>query len=164
MGVLKLLAPITLQAEHELGDFESGVVVLDDWLKRRAHTNQIGGASRTYVAANELGVVIGYYAISTGTLSIADAPGKLHRNMPDPIPMTVIGRLAVDRSEQGKGLGVALLQDAVLRIRQAAAIMGIRGIMVHAISNEAKQFYEQHGFVADAKHPMTLLMSIADQI
>ncbi len=155
-------APVVLQSEHEVGDFDSGVIVLDDWLKRRARTNQLTGASRTYVVANALGVVIGYYAISAGTLSISDAPGKLRRNMPDPIPMAVIGRLAVDHSEQSKGLGVALLQDAVLRIRQAASIMGIRGIMVHAISNDAKQFYERHGFSADAKHPMTLLVSIAD--
>ena len=80
--------------------------------------------------------------------------------MPDPVPMIVLGRLAVDHRWQSKGLGVALLQDAVLRTVQAAEIMGIRGILVHAISDEAKAFYERYGFRASPKNPMTLVLSV----
>ncbi len=157
---MKLIAPIALAAEHHLADFNSGVATLDDWLKRRARANQASGASRTYVVADGRGRVFGYYAIASGALGLAEAPGHVRRNMPDPIPMAIIGRLAVDTSQQGRGLGVGLLQDAVLRIRHAASIMGIRGMLVHAISDEAKRFYEHHGFVAGVGQPMTLVLPL----
>ena len=157
-----LRAPVLLDGEHRLDQFDSGVASLDDWLKRRARANQVSGASRTYVVANDEGIVVAYYALASGALAVAEAPGKIRRNMPDPIPMAILGRLAVDRSHQGHGLGVALLQDAVLRVRQAANIMGIRGVLVHAISEDAKRFYERHGFTGDDRHPMTLVLSIAE--
>lgn len=157
-----LQAPVLLAAEHRLDQFDSGVATLDDWLKRRARANQMNGASRTYVVADNAHSVVGYYAIASGGLAIAEAPGCVKRNMPDPIPMAVLGRLAVDRTRHGQGLGVALLQDAVLRVRQAGYIMGIRGILVHAISDEAKRFYEHHGFVPAKNQPMTLILSIAE--
>jgi len=158
-----LQAPAPLADAHLLDAFNSGVPVLDDWLKRRARANQASGASRSYVVADEAGRVMAYYALASGALVSAEAPGRLKRNMPDPIPMAIIGRLAVDLSLQGQGLGVALLQDAVLRTRQAAAILGIRGILVHAISEDAKRFYERCGFTAGSANPMTLVMSIADR-
>jgi GNAT superfamily N-acetyltransferase len=154
-----LSAPTLLGETHDLVQFQSGNDTLDDWLRRRARANQVSGASRTYVVADDLRVV-GYYCLASGALDLADAPGTVRRNMPDPIPMAVLGRLAVDREWQGKGLGVALLQDAVLRTTQAAAIMGIRGLLVHAISDAAKTFYERHGFTASPKHPMTLVLSL----
>lgn len=80
--------------------------------------------------------------------------------MPDPIPMAILGRLAVDMGWQGKGLGTALIQDAVLRTTQAASILGIRGLLVHAISDEAKAFYEGYGFTATPKNPLTLVLSL----
>lgn len=132
---------------------------MDDWLKRRARANQISGASRTYVVA-EAGKVVAYYCLSSGALALNDAPGGLKRNMPDPIPMAILGRLAVDQSWQGRGLGVALLRDAVERTQTASAILGIRGLIVHALSDEAKAFYEHHGFVASPVRPMTLVMSL----
>lgn len=153
-----LLAPALLADAHQLDSFDSGIASLDDWLKRRARANQLNGASRTYVVADDAGRVVGYYALASGALAPMDAPG---RNMPDPIPMAILGRLAVDRTCQGQGLGVALLQDAVLRIRQAASIMGIRGILVHAISDDAKRFYEHHGFIAGPRQSMTLILSLA---
>jgi GNAT superfamily N-acetyltransferase len=103
--------------------------------------------------------VVGYYCLASGALSLANAPGKLRR-MPDPIPMAVLGRLAVDRSWHGRGLGVALLQDVALRTSQAAAILGIRGLLVHALSAEAKAFYERYGFTASPTPPMTLVLSV----
>jgi GNAT superfamily N-acetyltransferase len=156
-----LQAPALLTAAHVLSSFDSGVASLDDWLRRRAAANQLSGASRTYVVATEAQDVMGYYALASGALAAADAPGRVKRNMPDPIPMAILGRLAVDRSMQGRGLGVALLQDAVLRVREAASIMGIRGMLVHAISAEAQAFYEHHGFVSSINNPRTLILSMA---
>ena len=154
-----LTAPTLLGAEHQLDGFASGVASLDDWLKRRARANQVSGASRTYVVA-ETGRVVGYYCLASGALALSEAPAGIKRNMPDPVPMAILGRLAVDQILQGHGMGSALLQDAVERTQAAAAILGIRGLLVHALSDEAKAFYEYHGFVASASRPMTLVMSL----
>lgn len=152
-------APAPLSAEHLVEGFTSGTASLDDWLKRRARANQVSGACRTYVAT-EAGRVVGYYCLASGALALNDAPGGLRRNMPDPIPMAILGRLAVDQTWQGRGLGAALLRDAVERTQAASAILGIRGLLVHALSDEGKSFYEQHGFVASASRPMTLVLSL----
>lgn len=104
--------------------------------------------------------MVGYYCLSSGGLDLAEAPGAIRRNMPDPIPIAVLGRLAIDVNWQGKGLGAALLQDAVMRTGQAAAILGIGGVLVHAISEEARAFYEHYGFAASPKNPMTLVLSL----
>jgi GNAT superfamily N-acetyltransferase len=154
-----LSTPTLLNDEYDLELFQSGTDNLDEWLRRRARANQVSGASRTYVVA-EGRRVAGYYCLSSGGLDLASAPGALHRNMPDPIPMAILGRLAVDVNWQGKGLGTALLQDAVLRTGQAAEILGIRGILVHAISEDAKAFYERYGFAASPNNPMTLVLSL----
>jgi GNAT superfamily N-acetyltransferase len=159
LGIVTTSAPEPLQEEHETDHFNSGVSLLDDWLKRRARSNQANGASRTYVVA-EGRRVVGYYCLASGALGVVDAPGPIRRNMPDPIPMIILGRLAVDQSAQGSGLGAALLQDATIRAAEAAAIIGIRGILVHAISNEAKGFYEYYGFVPSPTMPMTLVLSL----
>ena len=157
---MSLCPPAPLADAHVVDNFVSGVAPLDDWLKRRARANQVAGASRTYVVAMEAGDIVGYYALASGGLAQTEAPGALRRNMPDPIPMAILGRLAVHRDHQRRGLGVALLQDAVLRVRQAAMILGIRGILVHAISEEAKTFYLHHGFVAGDGSPTTLILSL----
>ena len=154
-----LSAPALLGEAHDLQLFDSGHDSLDEWLRRRARANQVSGASRTYVVC-EGERVVAYYCLSSGALAVADAPGAIRRNMPDPVPMAVLGRLAIDRNWQGKGIGPALLQDAVLRTGQAAHIMGIRGLLVHAISDEAKAFYEYHGFTASPANPMTLVLSL----
>lgn len=159
-----LRPPEPLDASHSLEAFSSGVPSLDDWLKRRARTNHASGASRTYVVADEGNRVVGYYALASGALASSEAPGRLRRNMPDPIPMAVLGRLAIDSDHQGQGVGVALLRDAVLRVRQASSILGIRGLLVHAISEDAKAFYEHHGFTAGVNAPMTLVLSLAGDI
>ena len=156
----ELGAPEHLTALHDLTEFDSGEPSLDDWLRRRACANEESGASRTYVVcARER--VVGYYALATGAVGRADAAGGIRRNMPDPIPMMVLGRLAVDRAYQRRGLGAALLGDAVLRTLQAAEIGGIRGVLVHAISDEAGRFYERNGFLASPMNPMTLMISVA---
>ncbi len=154
-----LSAPAPLHDGHDLEPFQCGVASLDEWLKRRAHGNQESGASRSYVIAvgNR---VVGYYCLASGAIAAFDAPGKIRRNMPHPIPIAVLGRLAIDRNWQGKGIGLALLQDAVLRTAEAARILGIRGLVVHALSDSAKAFYERHGFTPSPTHPMTLLLSL----
>jgi len=154
-------APEHLTSQHDLEGFASGVSALDDWLRRHALANEQTGASRTYVV-NANGRVVGYYALAAGGVAHAAAPGRVRRNMPDPVPVMVLGRLAVDRTYQGHGLGVGLLRDAILRTLQAADVAGIRAILVHATSDEAKRFYERHGFVASPIDPMTLMITIAD--
>jgi len=156
---MTLSAPVLLSAEHALDDFTCGVASLDEWLKRRAYPNQVSGASRTYVVT-EGRRVVGYYCLASGALALNIAPSSVRRNMPDPVPMAVLGRLAIDRLWQGKGLGAAMLQDAVMRSAQAGGIIGILGLLVHAISDEAKIFYEHYGFTASPTQPMTLVLSL----
>jgi len=158
---LTLAAPQPIQDNHDIGDFDSGVSVLDDWLKRRARANQASGASRSYIVC-EGERVVAYYALASGAVEIQQATGRVRRNMPDPVPIVVLGRLAVARSDQGRGLGRALMRDAAKRILQAADIVGIRATIVHAISPEAKAFYLALGFEASPLQPMTLMATIAD--
>lgn len=156
---MTLKPPELLTDHHQLDEFSCGIPTLDTWLIRRARNNTRSGASRTYVLAKD-DRVIGYYAIASGALALSDAPGRIKRNMPDPIPVAILGRLAIDQRHQGQGLGVALLGDAVRRVTRAASILGIRGILVHAINDDAKRFYEHHGFVPGATAPMTLIFPL----
>ncbi len=153
--------PEKLSSEHDLLQFRCGEPALDDWLRRRALQNEKGGASRTYVACVGKRVV-GYYALAVGAVAHLEAPGRVRRNMPDPVPVMVIGRLAVEETVQGRSVGPALLKDAVLRTLQAAEIAGIRAILVHAISERAKRFYEKWGFIASPVEPMTLMITVAE--
>src|SRR5258706_6002701 len=131
-GTAEIGAPEHLDSTHDLSKFESGVAALDDWLKRRALANEGTGASRTYVIS-AAGRVIGYYALATGAVALQTATGRTRRNMPEPIPVMVLGRLAVDANHQDEGLGRALLRDAILRTLQAASIGGTPAILVHTI-------------------------------
>lgn len=153
--------PEPLTAAHRLDEFDSGVASLDSWLQRRALANQRSGASRTFVAVRD-GQVRAYYALASGAVALDAAPGRFRRNMPDPIPVVVLGRLAVDRSAQGSGIGRALVRDAGLRVLHAAAAIGIRGMIVHALSDATKTFYERVGFEASPLDPMLLLITLAD--
>jgi predicted N-acetyltransferase YhbS len=155
----ELSAPEKLNPAHDRSQFRCGEPELDDWLKRRALHKEEGGASRTYVVCAGQQVV-GYYALAAGAVAHSDAPGRVKRNMPNPIPVMVIGRLAMDIKFQGRGIGSALLKDAVFRTVQAAEIAGIRAILVHAISESAKRFYEKLGFIASPTNPMTLMITV----
>lgn len=157
----KLSPPESLDAHHEVQEFNSGEASLDEWLRRRARANQVAGASRTYVICEDKRVV-GYYALATGAVTVESAPGRFRRNMPDPIPVAVLARLAVDHRWQGKGLGRALFRDAARRVANAADAIGIRGIVVHAISPEAKMFYVALGFDPSPREPMLLMVTLAD--
>ncbi|MBW4607694.1 MAG: GNAT family N-acetyltransferase [Hassallia sp. WJT32-NPBG1] len=153
--------PQPIKPEHDLRDFDSGNLELDDWLRKRALKNEDSGASRTYVVTVEQ-KVIAYYCLANGSVVNTSAPSRVRRNMPDPIPVMVIGRLAVDYNWQSQGIGRALLRDAVLRTLQAATIAGIRAILVHALNEEAKQFYEKCGFISSPVASMTLMVTIKD--
>jgi predicted N-acetyltransferase YhbS len=158
---MTLSPPEPLADHHETEAFASGVESLDTWLKRRAMKNQATGASRTFVAC-EGRRVVAYYALASSAIAVAEAAGRFRRNMPDPIPVVVLGRLAVDQSLQGKGIGRALVRDAGQRVIQAADVIGIRGLIVQALSAEAKTFYEQVGFDPSPLDPMILMITLAD--
>jgi predicted N-acetyltransferase YhbS len=154
-----LSAPEPLAPHHAIDTFDSGIAALDDWLKHRARHNEAEGASRTFVVCSGQRVV-GYYSLAAGAVLRNTATPKVRRNMPEPAPVVLLGRLAIDRAWQKKGLGADLLRDAVLRTLTAAELIGVRAILVHAISEEAKTFYEKHGFRASPVEPMTLMITI----
>ncbi|MGI9449749.1 MAG: GNAT family N-acetyltransferase [Geminicoccaceae bacterium] len=158
---MSLSAPEPLVADHQLDGFTCRQATLDGWLKTRALKNEREGASRTYVVC-EGKAVVGYYALAVGSVMAAEAPGKVRRNMPDPIPVMVLGRLAIDQTRQGQGIGSALLRDAIFRTLQAAEIGGMRALMVHAIDDAAARFYEHHGFMRSPIDPATLMITLKD--
>lgn len=153
--------PEKLSSTHNLSDFDSGEPVLDNWLRWRALHNEASGASRTYAVCLRK-TVVGYYTLAVGAVAHAEVAGRVRRNMPDPLPVMVLGRLAVDKSFQRRGIGKGLLRDAVLRTVQAAEIAGIRAILVHAISEPAKRFYEGCGFIASPIDPLTVVLTVAE--
>ncbi len=157
-----LFAPAPLSDHHVLEDFDSRTPLLDDWLKRRARTNQSNGASRTFVVATDDHKVVAYYALASSSIANTETSGRFRRNMPDPIPVVTLARLAVDREFQKLGLGRDLVQDAGKRMIAAADLIGIRGMIVHAISEEAKAFYLARGFLPSPTNEMTLMISLAD--
>ena len=158
---MALSRPELLADHHDLENFASGESSLDDWLRRRARANQLSGASRTYVVS-EGDRVAGYYALASGAVAPEVVPGRFRRNMPDPIPVVILGRLAVDRTWQGRGLGRGLFRDAAQRVVQAADAIGVRGILVHAISDQARDFYLALGFDECPGQPMVLVVTLAD--
>jgi GNAT superfamily N-acetyltransferase len=134
-----LSAPVPLTAEHDLSGFDCGEPALNDWLRHRALKNE-SRFSRTYVVC-EGNLVVAYFCISAGAVERAAAPGKVRRNAPDTIPVSVIGRLAVSRDHAGKGLGADMLSDALRRIAVASQSIGIGAVLVHAKDDAAKRFY-----------------------
>ena len=157
MGVISTLAPLC--SDHDTTRLNCGNDTLNDWLIKRVLKNQDSGASRTFVI-NSNKRVIGYYALASGSVEWLAAPGSIARNMPEPVPVVVLGRLAVDVDYQGHRLGAALLKDAMLRTLAVSHEVGIRAMLVHAISDEAKQFYRRYGFQESPIDAMTLMLSI----
>ena len=158
---LQISAPEPLSSVHRLDEFECGERVLDEWLKRRAQANQLSGGSRTFVVADQDNRVCGYYAMAAGAVAHQMATSSVRRNMPDPVPVMVLARLAVDQRAQGMHLGASLLQDAVNRTVAVSLNAGVRALLVHALHDRAKQFYEHYGFQASPVHPMTLMLRIS---
>lgn len=157
---LLLSAPQPLAASHIISEFDCGEASLDDWLKRRALINQVSGASRTFVVGDQDNRVCGYYALAAGAVAHQLATGAVRRNMPDPIPVLILARLAVDRHAQGIKLGAGLLQDAVNRAGSVALNAGVRALVVHALNEKARAFYEYYGFSISPIHPLTLMLRL----
>lgn len=134
-----LSAPVPLTAGHDLSEFDSGEPSLNDWLRHRALKNE-SRFSRTYVVC-EGRRVVAYFCIAAGAVERGAAPGKVRRNAPDTIPVSVIGRLAVDRAHAGKGLGADILSDALRRIAVASQSIGIGAVLAHAKDAAARRFY-----------------------
>jgi GNAT superfamily N-acetyltransferase len=158
---VKLSTPEPLAPHHELESFFCGEPALDDWLKKRALANQVSGASRTFVACDGK-LVRAYYALASSAVSVASGTGRFRRNMPEPIPVVVLGRLAVAEDQHGKGIGRALFQDAARRVINAADAIGIRGMIVHALSENAAAFYRGLGLDPSPLDPMTPMVTLAD--
>lgn len=147
--------------EHRLDNFDSGEPSLDEWLKRRAIRNHTLGASRCFVICDHKNEVVGYYCLSAGAISRDSAPKAMQRNMPNPLPVLILGRLAIDKKYHNNGLGSALLRDAMIRSVTIAENTGIFAILIHSLSEQAKRFYLSRGFVESPIEPMTLFMTLA---
>jgi GNAT superfamily N-acetyltransferase len=150
-----------LSPGHTLAGFDCGEPILDEWLLRRALANQARGASRTYVVT-EGGVVVGYYCLSAGAVARQEATAPLRRNMPDPVPIMVLGRLAVRRDLAGRGIGTGMLADAIRRTLQVAEIAGVAALLVHALHQRAAEFYLSQGFHRSPVGEMTLMLALAE--
>ncbi|HBJ0321376.1 TPA: GNAT family N-acetyltransferase [Escherichia coli] len=154
--------PEPLMARHQFTSFCSGVETMDNWLKQRALKNQLAGASRTFVSCDTYSNVLAYYSLASSAVETYVATGRFRRNMPEPIPVVVLGRLAIDKSLQGQGIDRAMVRDAGLRVLQAAEVIGIRGMLVHALSDQAREFYLRVGFEPSPVDSMILMATLAD--
>ncbi len=154
-------APRPIRDDDDFAEFESGDDSLDHYLRTRAVPNHAEGASRCYVTCRAARVV-GFYALASASVERSDATGAVRRNMPEPIPVILLSRLAVDRREQGRGLGRGLLRDAIIRSVRAADLIGVRALLVHAIDDEARNFYSHFGFMPSPTDPMHLLLLMKD--
>lgn len=153
--------PVPLSDEHRLEGFRCTAHLLARWLVARARKNHRDGASKCFVACADRRNVVGYYALAAGAVSHVVTPGNIRRNMPDPVPVAVLGRLAVHADWTGQGIGRGLLKDAVQRTLQLAGQIGIRALLCHAIDDEAKAFYLKHGFIESPIDPMTVMLGLA---
>jgi predicted N-acetyltransferase YhbS len=160
-SVMAPSAPEPLGEGHEFNVFDCGNDDLNNWLRKFARKNARDDTSRTYVVCVD-NQVVAYYCLAVGSVDHKCAPRKWRHGRPNPIPMMVLGRLAVDRDWQGKYVGSGLLKDAVKRTLEAAEIAGIHGIVVHAISDEAKRFYEERGFEVSPIAEMTMMVTLKD--
>jgi GNAT superfamily N-acetyltransferase len=158
---VNLRAPVPLSPVHALNDFDCGEPELNAWLQRRALANHTSGATRCFVSLDDAGRVMGYYALAAGAVTRRDATTVVRRNMPEPVPVMVLARLAVDLRARGRRLGGALLRDAWQRCEIVSREAGVRAMLVHALDERACGFYERYGFVRSPIHPLTLMLPLA---
>ena len=157
-----LTAPALLTKDHDRNSFDCGVPALNDYLKKYALQNQKRHAARTYVATRN-NRIVGYYSLAYGSVSLEDTPQSVRSGLPrHQVPVILLARLAVDSSEQGRGLGAALLKDAYFRTIQAAEIAGLRAMLVHAKDDSAKRFYKKFGFEASPIDAYHLFLRVPD--
>lgn len=152
-----------LSSRHAFDAFDCGNEALNRFLKNHALVNQAAGATRTYVVCRPAGSVVGYYSLCTGAVEAAAAPTRIGKGLArHPIPVLLLARLAVAKDAQGQGLGKALLKDALLRVAQAADIVGVRALLVHAKDEAAAAWYAKFGFAASPTDPLHLYLLIKD--
>lgn len=159
-------SPERLHGKHRLDGFVCRHSSLTQWLQRRALQNQALGASNCFVVCSDAGdglEVVGYYALAAGSLDHRMAVGRIRRNMPDPIPVAVLGRLAVHSGWTGQGIGAGLLKDAILRcIKVAGEGPGVRAMLCHAIDDDARGFYLRHGFMQSPVAELTMMLGLVE--
>ncbi|MDR0990405.1 MAG: GNAT family N-acetyltransferase [Propionibacteriaceae bacterium] len=158
------ITPRPIKADDDLAQFSCGTGTLDHWLKNRAKPNEISRASRTFVTTpvDQPQRVVGYFALAAGSVELRQASGRVRRNMPSPIPVVVLARLAVDTSWQRRGLGISLLQDSIIRSVAAGRQIGLRAMLVHAVDETAAAFYDRLGFTAAPPGGLTYMATIDD--
>ena len=154
----RLSAPVAITAEHDCSAFSCAHRSLGEWLRKRALANQVSGGSRTYVVCAVGGKVVAYYALAPGAVAPREATGAVRRNMPSPVPVYVLARLAVDQAWRGQGIGSGLLKDALMRCTQASGLVGGRALLCHAIDEQARAFYLRHGFQPSPLDPLTVML------
>lgn len=156
--------PEAFRASHDIEDFDCGAESLNRWLKKHATQAAAVGSARTFVIYdNDQDRIVGYHALTAASIGHSEATPRAAKGMPrHPIPAILLARLAVDRSVQGRGIGAWLLRDAMLRTLSAAELVGIRVVLVHAIDDEARSFYERHGFEPSPTDALNLQMLIKD--
>lgn len=151
-----------LSREHDLSAFDCAKATLNQWLRKFAWTNQQADSAKTYVALDGHRV-IGYYALTTGSVHKHESPQRIAKGLANhPMGVVLLARLAVDQTQQGKGLGKALLFDALSRIEEAAEIVGVRTVLVHAIDEAARRFYLHFEFEESPVDPYQLLLLLKD--
>jgi GNAT superfamily N-acetyltransferase len=151
-----------IAAAHDTSDFDCGKAELTDWLLRHALASHRADGARVFVV-HRGGRVIGYHALAAGSVEREEAPGRIRKGLArHPIPVILLARLAVDRREQGQGLGSALLKDALLRVVAAAEEIGARALLVHAKDEEARAFYERFDFEPSPTDPLHLFLLMKD--
>ena len=151
--------PAVLTDSHQISGFDCNNDALNEWLIKRALKNQGSGASRTFVICQD-NQVVGYYALASGSVERIISPKSIVRNKPEPISVMVLGRLAINTRMQGQGLGSALLKNALLRTLSVSRDVGIRAMLVHAISEDARRFYLDYGFQVSLVDRMTLMLPV----
>jgi predicted N-acetyltransferase YhbS len=156
----KLTSLLPLKQSHDTTGFDCSRLILNEWLKDRAWKNTEGNSTRTYVVCRGTKKVVAYYALSTGAVDRDEAPSILSRNCPDPIPVIVLARLAVDSSESGQGIGKALLADGMKRVAQAARILGARALVVQPLDEKAITFYEHFDFRWLSKETQKMFIAV----
>lgn len=156
-------APAPITSEHRLDGFDCGKPALDSWLQTHALQNE-DKASRTYVVTaktgDQAGSVIAYYTLACGSVWRTDVPKRIRQGLPNPVPVMVLRRLAVDRRHGSKGIGSALLREAIQRTLEASRIAGLRALIVHAIDDEAIGFYARYGFAEFPAGARTMFLPV----
>ncbi len=149
-----------LQDRHS---FDCGVEPLNEYLKKYALQNQKKDAARTYVSTDNENKIIGYYTLVFGSVSFEETTAEISSGLGKyPIPIILLARLAVDKSEKGQGLGKILMRDALLRAVRASEIAGLRAILVHAKDESAKEFYQKIGFQPSPRNEFHLFLKMSD--